>query len=250
MCNFFSFVGDGFGNFHCIGWETRQKMLRGNYLADSHTVILTKLGVPPKMQDRWDKYEYNPLTKLFTVDQGIDGHDHDAARSWVENLDFKRVVEPLIIKPIFNPLSTPAVIPTAADIADLKLWDSLVAGVWAGVGDSEGYSVAARLGANVGYSVAASLGASVGASVKDSLWASSWYSLWYSLGASVRYSLWASAVASVWAYVSSFFNIDYKYDFTPAIRLWERGLVPSFDGKVWRLHSGPDAEIVYTLKND
>ena len=81
MCQFFSFVGDGFGNFRCIDWQTRQQMIKdeSNDPPDSHTAILTKLSVPPEMQDRWDKYEYNPLTKQFTVDQGIEGHDHDAA---------------------------------------------------------------------------------------------------------------------------------------------------------------------------
>jgi len=45
--------------------------------------------------------------------------------------------------------------------------------------------------------------------------------------------------------MSSFFNLpNWKYinheegenPFQPCIDLWERGLVPSFDGKTWRLH--------------
>jgi len=35
--------------------------------------------------------------------------------------------------------------------------------------------------------------------------------------------------------------------FQPCIDLWERGLVPSFDGKTWRLHSGSEAKVVYEL---
>ena len=76
-----------------------------------------------------------------------------------------------------------------------------------------------------------------------------WDSVRDSVGASVRDSVWASVGdsvwASVWAYISSFFDIQYKYDFSPAIKLWERGLVPSFDGTTWRLHSGENAEVVY-----
>ena len=57
---------------------------------------------------------------------------------------------------------------------------------------------------------------------------------------------------SVWdfvrAYISSFFDIKYEYDFSFLIRLWERGFVPSFDGKVWRLHQGKDAKIIYEGK--
>ena len=64
---------------------------------------------------------------------------------------------------------------------------------------------------------------------------------WASVRALVGDSVWDS----VWAYVSTFFDIDYKYDFSSAIKLWEAGFVPSFDGKTWRLHSGKDAKIVY-----
>jgi hypothetical protein len=52
---------------------------------------------------------------------------------------------------------------------------------------------------------------------------------------------------SVWAYISSFLSIKYKYDFTPAVHLWEQGLVPSFDGTTWRLHSGKNADIVFEI---
>jgi hypothetical protein len=38
------------------------------------------------------------------------------------------------------------------------------------------------------------------------------------------------------------------YPFQPCVDLWKRGFVVSFDGKVWRLHSGKDAKIVYELK--
>ena len=81
-------------------------------------------------------------------------------------------------------------------------------------------------------------GASVQASVWDSVWAS------------VRDSVWAS----VWAYTSSFFALEtWKYidhepgknPYQPLIDLWNRGFVPSFDGKTWRLHQGEGAKVVY-----
>ena len=76
---------------------------------------------------------------------------------------------------------------------------------------------------------------------------------------SVRASVWDSVGASVWdpvgAYIGSLFPnierwkyIEHKereYPFQCAVDLWKRGFVPSFDGKVWRLHSGKDAKIVY-----
>ena len=89
MCKFFSFVGDGYGNYLYSDWNTRKK--NPEYDHDSHTTILTINEVPPHLQDRWSKYEYNPLTKEFTVDQGVEGHDHEAAENWVQHLNFKNV---------------------------------------------------------------------------------------------------------------------------------------------------------------
>ena len=40
-----------------------------------------------------------------------------------------------------------------------------------------------------------------------------------------------------------------KNPFQSGIDLWNRGLVPSFDGKTWRLHSGINAKIVYEIES-
>ena len=82
---------------------------------------------------------------------------------------------------------------------------------------------------------------------------------WASVWASVRDFVWAS----VWAYAGSFFSLPRsawrhtekiggkKYPFQSAVGLWESGLVPSFNGKIWRLHGGPKAEILWqgTIRN-
>jgi len=240
MCDFFSFVGDGYGNYGAIGWETRKKWLDegSDNLPDSHTRILTTMGVPPRMQDRWSKYEYNPLTGNFTIDEPVEGHDHEAASIWVRALDFKKVVEPLIIRPIVHPFKVTPNIVTEEDKENLRkwadvwdsveisVWDSVEISVWSSVGASVGASVAAHVGASVGASVAAHVGAHVGASVA------------------------AHVGAHVGAYISSFFDIKYQYDFSSCIALWDRGLVPSFDGKTWRLLSAPDARVVYEYEVD
>jgi len=140
----------------------------------------------------------------------------------------------MVIKPI-NPLLLPCKKLTSKHKKLLKVWasvgDSVWASVWASVRDS--------VGASVGDSVRDSVGASVRASVGDSVWAS------------VR----DSVGASVWAYMSSMFpNMEiWKYikhkkevnPFQPCIDLWNDGFVPSYDGKVWRLHRGKKAKIVY-----
>jgi len=154
-------------------------------------------------------------------------------------------------KPI-NPL-TNKYKPTKKDIETLRQWasvrdsvgDGVVASVWAGVRDGVGASV----GDSVWASVRASVGASVWAGVRDSVGDS--------VGAGVRAGVGASVGASVrdsvgdyeYAYFGSLFNVwGTEYRFQPAVDLWKRGFVASFDGKTWRLHSGPKAEIVWEGK--
>ena len=139
-----------------------------------------------------------------------------------------------------NPLLLPKAIPTDADIIMLKQWAS----------------VSASVSASVWASVSASVGvwASVWASVSASVFSSVSASVFSSVGDSVRASVWDS----VGAYIGSLFpNITrWKYiahepgiyPFQSAANLWRRGLVPSYDGKQWRLHSGPTAEIVWEEK--
>ena len=93
------------------------------------------------------------------------------------------------------------------------------------------------------------------ASVEDSVWDSVEDSVRVSVWASVRVSVGDSVWVSVWAYIGSFFTgikkwkyISHKegeYPFQSAVDLWRCGLVPSFDGKLWRLHSGKNARIVW-----
>jgi len=218
MCKFFSFVTDPVSHpaeyFH-FDWEYRKTNLDDDGV-DSHSHICAHFALD---EDRCNKYEFNPLTKEFVIDQiNSKRDDSEAAEKWANRLDFKTIAEPLIVKPIVNPLELPKVEkPTDEQIGWLKDWAS----VWASVWDS----------------------------VRASVWASVWYSIWASVGDSVWDSVWDSVGASVRnsvsAYASSFFAIDFKYDFSSAVKLWESGLVPSFDGTMWRLHSGKNADIVY-----
>ena len=69
-------------------------------------------------------------------------------------------------------------------------------------------------------------------------------------------SVWASVRDSIWVYYGSFFNLEpeqwlncenikfEKYPFECVVKLWENGLVPSFDGKIWILH-GHEGKIIW-----
>ena len=77
---------------------------------------------------------------------------------------------------------------------------------------------------------------------------------WASVGASVRASVRASVWDSVWAYIGGLFPNIKTWKFAeklgenpwePLTELWYAGYVPSFDGKIWRLHACPKARIVH-----
>ena len=273
MCNFFSFctMPDSTSDFYYFDWQMRQADKDG---ADSHSHICAHFRID---EDRCNKYEYNPLTGVFTVDmRNAVKDDSKRAEKWVKQLDWKTIVEPLIIKPIQVPLELPAVkAPTEEQISWLKEWVSVWVSVWDSVRDSVRDSVGDSVGASVGDLVWESVRASVWASVWDLVWASVRASVWASVGDlvwdsvrdsvgasvgdlvwdSVGYSVRDSVGASVGAYISSFFAVEYNHDLynhdlSSAIKLWESGLVPSFDGTTWRLHSGKKAEIVYEWKKE
>ena len=245
MCNFFSLVSDGKGKIFYFDWTLREKCIKKelNFEPDSHTSIATHFGFDGKKEDSLNKYEYNPLTKVFTVDQINTKDDRKNVEEQCHSLDFKLIVPQLIIKPIIHPFKdVPEVNKvTQKDIALLKQWVS----VWASVR----YSVGVSVGVSVGDSVVASVWYSVGDSVRASVVAS----VWASVGDSVR----ASVGDSVRAYAGSFVTLEKweyikhkkgEYPYQPLVELWERGLVPSFDGNVWRLHTGKDAKIIYEWK--
>ena len=217
---------DSSSDFYYFDWQMRQADKAG---ADSHSHICAHFGID---EDKCNKYEYNPLTNKFSVDmQNAKKDDSDRAKKWVKQLDWKTIVEPLIIKPIQVPLELPAVkAPTEEQISWLKEWASVGDLVWD--------------------SVWASVWDLVWASVGDLVWASVGDLVWDSVRDSVGYSVRDSVGASVWVYISTFFAIKYNQDFSSAIKLWESGLLPSFDGTTWRLHSGKNEEIVYEWKKE
>jgi len=213
MCQFFSFVTDPVGHlaeYYHFDWEYRKANLDDEGV-DSHSHICAHFNLD---EDRCNKYEFNPLTNKFEIDMiNSERDDSEAAEKWAKRQDFKEIVEPLIIKPIVKPFELPAVERVTDEQIDwLKSWASVRASVRVSVWDA--------------------VRDAVGDSVGDSVWREC-------------NSFWASVGNSVWAYVSSFFAIDFNHDFSPAVNLWNAGLVPSFDGTMWRLHSGTKADVVY-----
>ena len=238
MCQWFSCVSDGNGKIYYFDAEQRNLLRGGKTLpasrhatpiswkeVDYHSGICEYFGLGC---DKVNKYEFRPLDRKFIVDQINTTNDQTKVKRKLRKLNYQELAPPeLIIKPIFHPFKdADRKRVTAKDIVLLRRWASVVQ-------DSVRVSVQASVRASVWASVGASVGASVQASV----------------GASVRASVWVS----VWAYLSSFFTlknwkgIKHKQGenpFQPCIDLWMRGLVPSFDDKVWRLHGGKKGKIL------
>ncbi len=104
-------------------------------------------------------------------------------------------------------------------------------------------------------------------SVRDSVWDSVRGSVWGSVGGSVWDSVWdsvgdsvgGSVGGSVWGYIGDLFYLkrtQWKYTekiktkgypFQCVVDLWKQGLVPSFDGTDYRLHSGKKAKVVFKI---
>ena len=246
MCNFFSFVSNGKGKYFYFDWAQRTDKNIKIDSFDSHSEICSHYRVDC---DKVNKYEYNPLTKVFKIDQiNLKKDDSEYAELWVSKIDFKTIVEPLIIKKIINPFIDKRKLKvTEKDIALLKEWNSVWDSVRNSVGDSVRNSVRNSVWDSLWNSVGNSVGDSVWYSVWNSVGNSVWDSVRNSVGDSVGDSVWYSVWDSVWAYISSFFTTPHKYDVSSCIKLWESGLVPSFDGKVWRLH-GYKGKTIYEME--
>ena len=165
------------------------------------------------------------------------------------------------LKEISNPVNPFKIKPKKLSEKDAKelvnQWASVWASVWNSVWNSVGGSVGGSVRASVGTSVWNSVGDSVRASIGDSVRASVGGSVWGSVWGSVRDSVWGSVKDSVGGYIGGLFPhiTEWKYaeklgknrknPWKPLQTLWYKGYVPSFDGKVWRLHCGKKAEVKY-----
>lgn len=159
------------------------------------------------------------------------------------------------MKNIINPFKLPLVKQvTKTDINNLKKWDSIRDSVGNSVKDSVWDSVES----SVKYSMKDSIWDSINENICDSVWESVDENIWDS----VRRSVWDSVRDSVCAYIGYMFKLkrsEWKYTtkiktkdypFLPLIKLWARGLMPSFDGEIWRLHSGKNAKIIFEISKD
>jgi hypothetical protein len=246
MCYFFSFVtepgtGNNSGKRFYFDWKYRKSDLEDNskindsYHHDSHSSICNYYKLD---EDICNEYEFNPLTKIFEIDKiNSDVNDSLQAEDWVRNLDFSKVVEPLIIKNIVNPLTDLSENKSFIDdniIMLLKYWSSSQNSV-------------RRL---VDHYLTDQVGSSIKDSVYNHLRNSLIMPIWNSISIHIgnKEYVWDCILNAVIAYTVSFFNIRYAIDVESLHKLWNMSLIPSFDGNIWRLHTGKNADIVFTIR--
>ena len=197
---------------------------------DSHTELVKLAGYKDRTADpaqmTFARVEITPKNKSYLApDEWVLRVDESITPKWFGELSrvacfsahkkwLAQLNKILVRKEVIHPfkIDPPKKI-TAKHIAILKKWAS----VWDSVGDS----------------VWASVGDSVWDSVRASVRASVWDSVWDSVRASVGAYTGSFFVIPNWKYVK---HPKGKYPFEPCVKLWEQGLVPSFDGTTWRLH--------------
>jgi len=279
MCQAFSAIVMKSGDVKWkMGLDSHSEILKHFAIPDNEDdpkyLKFARVEITPKNRDY-----LNPDKWIFQLDEKIKPRwftksyelfAFEAYKLWLAELD-----KILIRKPIIHPfrdIEPPKKITkkhldllrkwaSAGDSVWVSVKDSVGDSVWFSAGDSVWGSVEDSIGAYVGDSVGAYVGAYVGDSVGDSVWASAGDSVWDSVGDSVGDSVvdsvWVSVWVSVRAYIGSFFNLprdQWKYTeniktrgypFQPAVDLWNLGLIPSYDGKAWRLHGGKDGKVLW-----
>jgi hypothetical protein len=240
MCHFFSFISDGKGTYYYADWALRKKLRKDpDARPDSHS-WLAEHFVKNGAEDSFNKYEYDPLTKEFSVDQINTEDDHESAEKWCRELDFKRICEPLIIKKMRNPLAGRPKVLTSNDKKLVRKWASVRHSMGGSVGGSIYDSLTKYVGQSAGNSAWISVWQSVGVPVWDSIMDSAEWITWDHMRWSIR--------DSAMAYSTTFMDVRLKVDVSPSNKLWERGFVVSFNGDTYSVHSGKEAKIVWTYK--
>jgi hypothetical protein len=201
MCQFFSCISNGKGKIRYFNADIRRQIRDGklSYSEDSHDSLCSyfKTEIP---LDVANKYEYDPTTGEFTIDQinakddeGFPLDDTNQVEAFCRKLDFNEVVPNWsYIADVLKRLKTykPKNPITATKMPD----EQIMRGVLVRIKDSVWNSVRD----SVRDSVWASVRDSVWNSVWDSVWDSAWDSVRASVGDSVRNSVWNSVRDSVW----------------------------------------------------
>jgi len=222
-----------------FGTDSHEDLIRAAKLTDDgREQTFVRVEITPRNQSylRPDKWVYR-------VDQGnrpewyreefAEAECRKAHAEWLKKL---RAVLPE--QDLVNPFGVPPPNEiTPAHLALLREWASVEDSVGASVGNSVGNSVGDSVVASVRDSVVASVWALVRRDIRDAFGLSGWSLIWAYAGSLFRLP------RSAWKYAEHIPGDGYPYQ--PAVDLWLQGLVPSYNGKKWRLHGGLDGRVLW-----
>ena len=229
MCNAFSAIVTKDGKVYWkAGMDSHDKLMeefnlsRLDNTCSPDDMTLAKVEITPPSDVKYP-YLHPELKWILKIDERREPFWWDSTHAFAANEACDKWKEQIYsginLKEALNPIDPRKIRVhkvTEADITALKKWASVRASVWASVGDS------------------------VWASVGDSVWDS----VWDSVGA---------YQGSLFTKITDWKDIKHEsgiYPYQPSVDLWKRGFVPSFDGKIWRLHQGKDMKVVYEIKKE
>lgn len=254
------------------GIDSCDELINKFKLQDAEKTSYAKVEIVP---DNDEKYLYLHPEKPWklVIDETVTPswltQKHKAA-AWKAFEEWKKTVYQFDYMAVLNPFD-PAKAekhePTEEDILLLKEWAS----VWEAVrnsGSSIGSSVKASGRDSVGACVWGSTEQSVeavfralhvdcpGAVVCQGIEASLGTSLETSLKDTIGDSVGDGLGALVGSYFPNIKKWQYYegeiegYPYQAAAELWNRGFIPSFDGRIWRLSSGKEASVVFEISEE
>ncbi len=146
-----------------------------------------------------------------------------------------------VINPI-NPLKIKANKVTKKEISLVKEWDSVWDFLKASVFGSAWGSVCASVWDSISYTL--------GTCIRDIVWLSVVNSLGDSVSDNIEDGIVSAYIGSLFPKIRKwkYFQNKKSYPFQPVAELWEKGFIPNFDGKIWRLYAGMKKEIVWKAK--
>lgn len=235
MCEFFSFVTEPNkypGQKFYFDWNYREENLKNKKISsdhfDSHSSICAYHNLK---EDDCNKYEFNPLTKKLKIDKiNSEIDDRVQVENWVNKLNYKKILKPLIVKEIIIPFSLPEF--PKENINDdiillLKKWSLLSDRNW-------------RIIDNTWIKLVGAYPASTIANTIRSF-------IWNSFP-KFLFDKNNNTIESIYGYIASFFDVDYNIDITSINKLWDMGLLPIFDENNWKLYSGKNGNVVFQIK--
>ncbi|RLC36639.1 hypothetical protein DRH29_04195 [candidate division Kazan bacterium] len=156
-----------------------------------------------------------------------------------------------VINPI-NPLEiAPPIKIHKKHLGLLKEWIEICSALWRDAG--------ARVGDYIRYKMNGMVKGVVARKVEERIWKWMIENIRNNYSKRDRHILWSykSMNNNIWAYIGSlFFNVKWgyfekhpdKYPFQSLVKLWKMGLIPSFDGEIWRLHGGSQGKVLWEGK--